>query len=144
MRSSSSRRAVVFTLMAAGALSLGGCMAPATSGDMSGSSGLIAGAGGFGAAPLVDTAGRPWAPTVERSFVSALGQNCAAVALTPLSGGLPIHRVVCEQGGQWVVTVPLVLAPGEADPRFASVPAKGADATPSVPAGAISSPRSPS
>ncbi|MCW0181339.1 MAG: hypothetical protein OJI70_06145 [Zavarzinia sp.] len=111
-------------------------MAPATSGDMSASSGLIAGAGGFGATPLVDTAGRPWAPTIERSFVSALGQNCAAVVLTPLTGGLPIHRVVCEQGGQWVVTVPLVLVPGEADPRFVGAP--------TAPAGGTTSQRSPS
>lgn len=132
---------MVFTLMAAGGMTLGGCAVP---GDMAGGSGAIAGTGGFSTAPLVDTAGGAWAPAVERSYTSALGQNCAAVALTPLSGGLPIHRVACEQGGQWVVTPPLTLAPGEADPRFANTPAKGADAAPAAPAPGAFSQRSPS
>lgn len=110
-------------------LSLAACATPA------GSGGAVTGTGaGVPAAtlsqPFVDTAGRSWAPVVERSYISAVGSDCSMVALTPLAGGLPIRRAVCAEGGKWVVLAPLSLAPGEADPRFS--PISGAPQTGSV------------
>ena len=88
--------------------------------------------GAFGTAPLVDQSGRAWQPRVGRSYVSATGHACSTVALTPAGAGMAVQRVACLQDGAWTIVVPLALAPGEADPRFAPIADPTAPATPST------------
>lgn len=119
MRTISRRRGSLSVLVAGFPLLLGACSAHMAEGQGTRSGSSLVQAGVLGSAPLIDTVGQAWQPNVERPYVSASGLDCAAISLTPLAGGLPIHRAVCIENGRVFVAVPLTLMPGEADPRFA-------------------------
>ncbi|PWR21257.1 hypothetical protein [Zavarzinia aquatilis] len=146
MITKSSRRGGRIALLAGAPLLLAACATDMAADRGAGSgAGLFGASGTLGATSLVDTSGAAWQATVERSYTSAAGNDCAMVTLMPLSGGLPIHRALCVDNGRLVVAAPLTLAPGEADPRFAPVAAPAAPTSETAPANpAPFSQRSPS
>ncbi len=129
MSTSSSRRLVSAAMLAGAAAFLGACE-PLPGEPAAGVTTAVATpSGAFGSVPLVDLNGRSWQPRVGQGYVSALGDSCARVTLTPVGAGMPLQRIACLQNGAWTIVVPLALAPGEADARFAPIPDASAPAS---------------
>ena len=129
MRTYSCRRGSMVAIAIAVPLILGDCSGSQgrpTALAADGGAGFVATSGSLASRALIDTSGRGWRPEIRGSYVSAAGNDCAKVMLTPQSGGVPVQRVVCIEDAAWVVVAPLVQKPGEPDPRFAPTPIPGA------------------